>query len=88
MKKQGELWNSRLSIVPDEAASASGSVSIIAFGKIEDGNFLEIIEILCERSVKISHTINPANRISCKYILLSATVLAQSFMTADAYALL
>ena len=68
------------------AANASDLISIIALqdrAMATSGNYRNFY---MRDSVRISHTINPATGYPVDHTLLSATVLADNCMTADAYA--
>ncbi|MFC5626733.1 FAD:protein FMN transferase [Algoriphagus winogradskyi] len=83
--EKGELWKVGVNR-PEESANASDLISIIALqnrGMATSGNYRNYY---VRDSVKISHTINPATGYPVNHTLLSATVLADNCMTADAYA--
>lgn len=85
MNEKGELWKVGVNR-PEESANASDLISIIALqdrGMATSGNYRNYY---VRDSVKISHTINPATGYPVTHTLLSATVLAENCMTADAYA--
>ncbi|MBN7814808.1 FAD:protein FMN transferase [Algoriphagus pacificus] len=85
VNENGELWKVGVNR-PDETASASDLYSIIALqdkGMATSGNYRNFY---VRDSIKISHTINPATGYPVAHNLLSATVIANDCMTADAYA--
>ena len=85
VNEKGELWKVGVNR-PEESANASDLISIIALqnrGMATSGNYRNYY---VRDSVKISHTINPATGYPVNHTLLSATVLAENCMTADAYA--
>ena len=85
VNEKGELWKVGVNR-PEESANASDLISIIALqdrGMATSGNYRNYY---VRDSVKISHTINPATGYPVNHNLLSATVLANNCMTADAYA--
>ena len=85
VNEKGELWKVGVNR-PEESANASDLISIIALqdrGMATSGNYRNYY---VRDSVKISHTINPATGYPVTHTLLSATVLADNCMTADAYA--
>ncbi|SFU07618.1 thiamine biosynthesis lipoprotein [Algoriphagus locisalis] len=85
VNEKGELWKVGVNR-PEESANASDLISIIALqdrGMATSGNYRNYY---VRDSVKISHTINPATGYPVNHTLLSATVLADNCMTADAYA--
>ncbi len=85
VNEKGELWKVGINR-PEESASASDLHSIIALqnrAMATSGNYRNYY---VKDSVKISHTINPATGYPVNHNLLSATVLADNCMTADAYA--
>ncbi|MEB2778857.1 FAD:protein FMN transferase [Algoriphagus sp. C2-6-M1] len=82
---KGELWKVGVNR-PEVSANASDLISIIALqnrGMATSGNYRNFY---VRDSVKISHTINPATGYPVNHSLLSATVLADNCMMADAYA--
>lgn len=82
---KGELWKLGVNR-PEEEATASDIYSIIAVqdkGMATSGNYRNFY---VQDSVMISHTISPETGYPVRHGLLSATVLAQDCMTADAYA--
>lgn len=82
---KGELWKVGINR-PEEEATASELYSIIALenrGMATSGNYRNFY---VRDSVKISHTIDPKTGYPVNHNLLSATVLADDCMTADAYA--
>lgn len=85
VNEKGELWKVGVNR-PEESANASDLISIIALqdrGMATSGNYRNFY---VRDSVKISHTINPATGYPVSHTLLSATVVADNCMTADAYA--
>ncbi|WP_439488603.1 FAD:protein FMN transferase [Algoriphagus sp.] len=85
VNEKGELWKVGINR-PEESANASELISIIALqnrGMATSGNYRNFY---MRDSVKISHTINPATGYPVNHSLLSATVLAENCMLADAYA--
>ncbi|UZD21267.1 FAD:protein FMN transferase [Algoriphagus halophytocola] len=85
VNEKGELWKVGVNR-PEESANAADLISIIALqdrGMATSGNYRNFY---VRDSVKISHTINPATGYPVNHTLLSATVLAENCMTADAYA--
>lgn len=85
VNENGELWKVGVNR-PEESASASDLYSIIALqdkGMATSGNYRNFY---VRDSVKISHTINPKTGYPIAQNLLSATVIADDCMTADAYA--
>ncbi len=82
---RGELWKLGINR-PDQAASASDLYSMVALdnsGMATSGNYRNFY---MRDSVMISHTINPKTGYPVSHGLLSATVIAEDCMTADAYA--
>ncbi|MFC3416370.1 FAD:protein FMN transferase [Algoriphagus hitonicola] len=82
---KGELWKVGVNR-PEEEAPASELFSIIALenrGMATSGNYRNFY---VRDSVKISHTIDPKTGYPVNHNLLSATVLADDCMTADAFA--
>ncbi|WP_296705057.1 FAD:protein FMN transferase [Algoriphagus sp.] len=85
VNENGELWKVGVNR-PEESSSASDLFSIIALqdkGMATSGNYRNFY---VRDSVKISHTINPKTGYPISQNLLSATVIAEDCMTADAYA--
>ncbi|MCE7055327.1 FAD:protein FMN transferase [Algoriphagus sp. AGSA1] len=85
LNEKGELWKVGVN-KPEESANAAELISIIALqnrGMATSGNYRNFY---MRDSVKISHTINPATGYPVNHSLLSATVLAESCILADAYA--
>ncbi|WP_192347413.1 FAD:protein FMN transferase [Algoriphagus sp. Y33] len=85
VNEKGELWKVGVNR-PVESANASDLISIIALqdrAMATSGNYRNFY---MRDSVRISHTINPATGYPVDHTLLSATVLADNCMTADAYA--
>ncbi len=85
VNESGELWKVGVNR-PEESANASDLFSIIALqdkGMATSGNYRNFY---VRDSVKISHTINPKTGYPIAQNLLSATVIAEDCMTADAYA--
>ena len=85
VNEKGELWKVGVNR-PVESANAADLISIIALqdrGMATSGNYRNFY---VRDSVKISHTIDPATGYPVNHTLLSATVLADNCMTADAYA--
>ncbi|MBB6326851.1 thiamine biosynthesis lipoprotein [Algoriphagus iocasae] len=85
VNESGELWKVGVNR-PEESSSASDLISIIALqdkGMATSGNYRNFY---VRDSVKISHTINPKTGYPIAQNLLSATVVADDCMTADAYA--
>lgn len=82
---KGELWKVGVNR-PEEKASASELYSIIALdnrGMATSGNYRNFY---VRDSIKISHTIDPKTGYPVVHNLLSATVVANDCMTADAFA--
>lgn len=85
VNEKGELWKVGVNR-PEESANSTDLISIIALqnrGMATSGNYRNYY---VRDSVKISHTINPATGYPVSHNLLSATVLADNCMMADAYA--
>lgn len=85
VNEKGELWKVGVNR-PEESANASDLISIIALqdrAMATSGNYRNYY---VRDSVKISHTINPATGYPVSHTLLSATVVADNCMMADAYA--
>ncbi|MBN3520787.1 FAD:protein FMN transferase [Algoriphagus lutimaris] len=85
VNESGELWKVGVNR-PEESANASDLFSIIALqdkAMATSGNYRNFY---VRDSIKISHTINPETGYPVEHNLLSATVLADDCMTADAYA--
>lgn len=85
VNEKGELWKVGINR-PEELGRADELYSIVALenkGMATSGNYRNYYEA---GGVKISHTINPATGKPVNHGLLSATVLADDCMTADAYA--
>lgn len=85
VNEKGELWKVGVNR-PEESANSTDLISIIALqnrGMATSGNYRNYY---MRDSVKISHTINPATGYPVSHTLLSATVLANNCMMADAYA--
>ncbi|HAS60458.1 MAG TPA: thiamine biosynthesis protein ApbE [Algoriphagus sp.] len=85
VNEKGELWKVGVNR-PEEESNASELYSIIALnnkGMATSGNYRNFY---VQDSIKISHTINPKTGYPVRHNLLSATVLANDCMTADAYA--
>lgn len=83
--ENGELWRVGIN-QPDEDVSSNAIFSIIALdnkGMATSGNYRNFYEI---DGVKYSHTIDPKTGRPVDHGLLSATVLAEDCMTADALA--
>ncbi|PZX57985.1 FAD:protein FMN transferase [Algoriphagus chordae] len=83
--EKGELWKVGVNR-PEVSANASALLGIIALkdkGMATSGNYRNFY---VRDSVKISHTINPATGYPVNHTLLSATVVADNCMMADAYA--
>jgi thiamine biosynthesis lipoprotein len=82
---KGELWKVGINR-PEELGRADQLVSIIALDNkalATSGNYRNFYEA---DGMKISHTIDPATGRPVKHGLLSATVIANDCMAADAYA--
>ncbi|MFC4873872.1 FAD:protein FMN transferase [Negadavirga shengliensis] len=83
--ESGELW--RVGVTrPDEEGLANDLYSIIALdnrGMATSGNYRNFYEV---DGQKFSHTISPFTGYPVRHGLLSATVVAENSMTADAYA--
>ncbi|MDR7128456.1 thiamine biosynthesis lipoprotein [Algoriphagus sp. 4150] len=85
VNEKGELWKVGVNR-PEESANAADLMGIIALqdrAMATSGNYRNFYML---DSVRISHTINPATGYPVNHTLLSATVLADNCMTADAYA--
>ncbi|MCL6258522.1 FAD:protein FMN transferase [Aquiflexum sp. TKW24L] len=85
VNEKGELWKVGINR-PEELGRADALYSIVALkdqGMATSGNYRNYYE---SGGIKISHTINPATGRPVNHNLLSATVLANDCMTADAYA--
>lgn len=85
VNEKGELWKVGINR-PEELGRADDLYSIVALnnrGMATSGNYRNYYEA---GGIKISHTINPATGKPVNHGLLSATVLADDCMTADAYA--
>jgi FAD:protein FMN transferase len=85
VNEKGELWKVGINR-PEELGRADDLYSIVALenkGMATSGNYRNYYE---SGGIKISHTINPATGRPVNHNLLSATVLAEDCMTADAYA--
>ncbi|MCH6201705.1 FAD:protein FMN transferase [Aquiflexum sp. LQ15W] len=85
VNEKGELWKVGINR-PEELGRADALYSIVALdnkGMATSGNYRNYYEA---GGIKISHTINPATGRPVNHSLLSATVLADDCMTADAYA--
>ncbi|EAZ82183.1 FAD:protein FMN transferase [Algoriphagus machipongonensis] len=85
LNESGELWKVGVNR-PEESANSADLYSIIALqdqGMATSGNYRNFY---VRDSVKISHTINPKTGYPVAQNLLSATVVANDCMTADAYA--
>lgn len=85
VNEKGELWKVGINR-PEELGRADDLYSIVALdnkGMATSGNYRNYYE---SGGIKISHTINPATGRPVNHNLLSATVLADDCMTADAYA--
>ncbi|MDN3668881.1 FAD:protein FMN transferase [Echinicola jeungdonensis] len=83
--ENGELWKVGIN-TPEEEAGAQDIFSIIALdnkGMATSGNYRNFY---VKDSVKYSHTIDPKSGYPVNHRLLSATVLAEDCMTADAFA--
>lgn len=85
VNEHGELWKVGIN-QPDEEGAADDLISIIALqnqGLATSGNYRNFYE---RDGVKYSHTISPRTGYPVRHGLLSATVLAENCMLADAYA--
>ncbi|WP_057937014.1 FAD:protein FMN transferase [Algoriphagus resistens] len=85
LNEKGELWKVGVNR-PEESANSTDLISIIALqnrGMATSGNYRNYY---VRDSVKISHTINPVTGYPVSHTLLSATVVADNCMMADAYA--
>jgi thiamine biosynthesis lipoprotein len=81
----GEIWKVGIT-QPDEEGQANELYSIVALdnkGMATSGNYRNFYE---QDGQKLSHTISPFTGYPVVHSLLSATVLADDCMTADAYA--
>lgn len=85
VNEEGELWKVGINR-PEEDASANELYSIVALenqGMATSGNYRNYYEV---DGLKISHTIDPKTGRPVNHGLLSATVLAEDCMKADAIA--
>lgn len=85
VNEKGELWKVGISR-PEEQGNADQLYSIIALDNramATSGNYRNYYEL---DGLKVSHTIDPATGRPVRHGLLSATVIAQDCMTADALA--
>ncbi|MFN3801705.1 FAD:protein FMN transferase [Belliella pelovolcani] len=85
LNESGELWKVGIS-TPDEESPNDELFGIIALnnqGLATSGNYRNFYEV---DGVKISHTINPKTGRPVRHGLLSATVVAENCMKADAIA--
>lgn len=85
VNEKGELWKVGVS-QPDEEGLANEIYSIVALenkGLATSGNYRNFY---IKDSVKYSHTISPFTGYPVVHRLLSATVVAENCITADAYA--
>lgn len=85
LNDKGELWKVGIN-KPEEMGSASELYSVVALankGMATSGNYRNYYEV---DGLKISHTIDPKTGRPVRHGLLSATVLADDCMTADAIA--
>lgn len=85
VNEHGELWRIGIN-QPDEESAADELFSIIALqdqGLATSGNYRNFY---IRDGIKYSHTISPATGFPVRHGLLSATVLAENCMLADAYA--
>jgi thiamine biosynthesis lipoprotein len=85
INEKGEIWKVGVSR-PEEEGNADQLYSIIALDNramATSGNYRNYYEL---DGLKVSHTINPATGRPVRHGLLSATVVAQDCMTADALA--
>jgi FAD:protein FMN transferase len=85
VNENGELWKVGIN-QPDEKGARDDLFSIIALdnqGLATSGNYRNFYE---RDGVKYSHTISPQTGFPVRHSLLSATVLAENCMLADAYA--
>jgi FAD:protein FMN transferase len=85
VNEHGELWKIGIN-QPDEGGAADDLISIIALqdqGLATSGNYRNFY---ISDGVKYSHTISPSTGYPVRHGLLSATVLAENCMLADAYA--
>jgi len=85
VNERGELWKVGIN-QPDEQGAADDLISIIALkdqGLATSGNYRNFY---VRDGVKYSHTISPVTGYPVRHGLLSATVLAENCMLADAYA--
>ena len=83
--EHGELWRVGIN-QPDEQGAADEIISIVALqdqGLATSGNYRNFY---VKDGVKYSHTISPKTGYPVRHGLLSATVLAENCMLADAYA--
>lgn len=83
--EKGEIWKVGIN-KPEELGRADELYSIVALnnqGMATSGNYRNYYEL---DSIKVSHTINPATGRPVSHGLLSATVIAQNCMRADALA--
>src|SRR5690606_9268616 len=82
---QGELWKVGIN-QPDPDKFSNDLFTIIALdnkGMATSGNYRNYYEV---DSIKYSHTISPFTGMPVQHGMLSATVLAEDCMTADAFA--
>ena len=82
---RGELWKVGINR-PDDKEFSNDLISIVALnnkGMATSGNYRNFY---VEDSVKYSHTIDPFTGYAVQHGMLSATVVADDCMTADAYA--
>jgi len=85
VNEHGELWKIGIN-QPDEESAADELFSIIALqdqGLATSGNYRNFY---IRDGIKYSHTISPSTGFPVRHGLLSATVLAENCMLADAYA--
>jgi len=85
VNEHGELWKIGIN-QPDEESAADELFSIIALqdqGLATSGNYRNFY---IRDGIKYSHTISPFTGFPVRHSLLSATVLAENCMLADAYA--
>ncbi|MBS9523678.1 FAD:protein FMN transferase [Litoribacter alkaliphilus] len=85
VNENGELWKVGIN-QPDETGAKDDLFSIIALdnqGLATSGNYRNFYE---RDGIKYSHTISPKTGFPVRHSLLSATVVAENCMLADAYA--